>query len=195
MITKSAREWLYNELAFRHHIFSLANETPDVIYRWTDNLNTPSPYFVPRPEEVGNRSINLFIPVNFTEYREDVTVTKLFQYFYEPTKFILNSGQTYFGSSLFLADKDMNLLVIRCNYFGKLVFYLDSRIYTSSDPVEKYLRTKVLPFLVEEGYEVVIKDLSWHKVPEVTSNNGGEITQEDANLILSEHPDLFYEVE
>lgn len=195
MITKSAREWLYNELAFRHHIFSLANETPDVIYRWIDNLNTPSPYRVPRPEEVGNRSINLFIPVKFTGYREDATVIKLFQYSYQPTKVILNSGQTYFGSSLFLTNKDMDLLVIRCKYAGKLVFYLDSSIYRSSDPVEKYLRTKILPFLVEEGYEVVIKDLSWHKVSGANSTNGGEITQEDANFILSECPYLFYEVE
>lgn len=195
MITKSAREWLYNEWAFRHHIFPLANETPDVIYRWTDSLNTPSPYFVPRPEEIGNRSINLFIPVNFTEYREDATITKLFQYSFQPTKVILNSGQTYFGTSLFLTDKDMNLLVIRCKYFEKWVFYLDSSIYTSYDPVEKYLRTKVLPVLVEEGDEVVIKDLSWHKISGVNDTNRGEITQEDANLILSEHPDLFYEVE
>lgn len=195
MITKSAQAWLYDDRNFRHVIFPLTKESPDVIYRWVDNPNTPSPDGVSRSEEVGSRSINLFIPVRFTGDIVDATVTKLFQYSITPTKVILNSGQTYFGSSLFLANKDMNLLVIRCKYAGKLVFYLDSSIYTSSDPVEKYLRTKVLPFLVEGGYEVVIKDLSWHKISGVNGTNRGEITQEDANFILSECPDLFYEVE
>ena len=191
MITKAARDWLYRDVLFDSSIFSLANEAPDVIYQWTDNPNTPSPYKVSRSEEIGSRSINLFIPVKFTEYRVDATVTKLFQYSSSPTKVILNSGQTYFGSSLFLTDKDMNLLVMRCKYAGELVFYLDASIYTSSDPVERYLRTKVLPLLVDEGNEVVIKDLSGHRVLEVANINGGEITQEDANFILSHCPGLF----
>lgn len=191
MITKSARSWLYDDRNFRHVIFPLTKERPDVIYRWVDSPNTPSPNGVSRSEEVGSRSINLFIPVRFTGDIVDTTVTKLFQHSITPIKVTLNSGQTYFGSSLFLANKDMNLLVIRCKYARKWVFYLDSSIYTSSDPVEKYLRTKVLPFLVEEGYEVVIKDLSWHKISGVNGTNIGEITQEDANFILSECPDLF----
>lgn len=191
MITKSAQDWLYYWDSFESNIFSLANEVPDVVYKWTDNLSTPSPYRVPRSENVGSEPINLFIPIQFTITRVAATITRLFKYVYNPTKVILSSGQTYFGSAFFLANKDMNLLVMKCKYFEKWVFYLDSSIYTSYDPVEKYLRTKVLPFLVEEGREVVIKDLSWHKVPEVANSDGGEITQEDANFILSNYPDLF----
>lgn len=191
MITKAARDWLYNDNISDGPSFSLANKAPDVIYKWTDTLNTPSPYKASRSEEVGSRPINLFIPVKFREYRIWVTVTKLFQYSSRPIKVILNSGQTYFGSPLFLADKDMNLLIMRCEYSRELVFYLDSSIYTSSDPVEKYLRTKVLPVLVDEGKEVVIKDLSRHKVPEANNRSRGEITQEDADFILSHYPGLF----
>lgn len=191
MITKAALNWLYKESQVRAPIFSLANEVPDVIYKWTDNLNTPSPYIVSRSEEIGSEPVEVFIPVRFTVYVVDTTVAKLFQYSGVPTKVILNSGQTYFGSSLFLADKDMNLLIMKCKYLRERVFYLNSSIYTSSDPVEKYLRTRVLPFLVEQGHEVVIKDLSRHKVLEIIDGNEGEITQEYANSILSNYPNLF----